>query len=236
MQTFEIEIDGQRTEIETTRFFDKTAFGEISAQDRVWIDGVPGFVKDVDERLVDGKLRFYLKNTRQEIEIERALAEKTERFFAELSERLSDDSLNSPSSAPEEESPNAERVAPAPEPRPETAPRRPKTIGMFWSSLGVTFGLGLLLLPVLSVVLAIKAIATPKPVPTPNPNAEPAVVAPESPQEPAEPQVDAKIDAEPAETPPDVQTPPPDEEQVETSEPGEKKRTTIKFREKSDEL
>ncbi|MBQ9812005.1 MAG: hypothetical protein IJM54_01710 [Thermoguttaceae bacterium] len=233
MQTFEIEIDGQRTEIETTRFFDKTAFGEISAQDRVWIDGVPGFVKDVDERLVDGELRFYLKNTRQEIEIERALAEKTERFFAELSERLSDDSLGSPSSSPEEEAPTAERVAPAPEPRPETAPRRPKTLGMFWSSLGVTFGLGLLLLPILSVVLAIKAVAPPKSAPTPNPNAEPTVVAPEFPQESAEPQGD--VDAPPAlvETPEDASRPeetPTTEEPLETPEQDKKTRTTIRFR------
>ncbi|MBP5620537.1 MAG: hypothetical protein J6X44_00845 [Thermoguttaceae bacterium] len=235
MQTFEIEIDGTRTEVGVMRFFDMTASGEISARDRVWLDGVSGVVSDVDERLVDGELRFYLKNTPQELEIERALSEKTERFFAELSERLSDDSFGSPSSSPEEEAPTAEKVAPAPEPRPKRAPRRPKTANLFWSSLGVTFGIGLLLLPALSVVLAIKAIATPKPDPAPIPNAASTVVAPEFSQEPTAPQDDVAIDAEPRldETPTDASGPeetPAIEEPLETPEQDQKTRTKIRFR------
>ena len=87
MQTFEIEIDGIRTEIGVAQFFDKTASGELDAEERVWLDGVQGRARDVDERLVNKELIFYLKNTVQEIEIERIFSSETSNFLEDVYKR-----------------------------------------------------------------------------------------------------------------------------------------------------
>ena len=138
MQTFEIEIDGIRTEIGVAQFFDKTASGELDAEERVWLDGVQGRARDVDERLVNKELIFYLKNTVQEIEIERIFSSETSNFLDESSVSDSTEPIASKALADSSEK------------------RGVSSMKLFWTALVLSFAIMLTLFAALGAVLLAK--------------------------------------------------------------------------------
>ncbi len=66
---FEIEISGRRVEITAFRLFEAIGSGEVRLGDVLILNGVPGRVRDLDERMIDGENVFFLKGTPQETRV-----------------------------------------------------------------------------------------------------------------------------------------------------------------------
>ncbi len=62
-QRFELELNGVRTIVMSSKIFEALENGTVDLNTRIWIDGCEGRLRDIDERVIEGESFLFLKNT-----------------------------------------------------------------------------------------------------------------------------------------------------------------------------